>query len=188
MQAKKTIRFGCYLLLLCCYLPAVAQNRIELLEGLSILLPSEFMPLSATEIKDRYDQNTPPLAVYVHPQDQRTQWVFTLSATRWRAEDTKIMQDFLYANIENLYEGKVSWLKKQIQNLRGRKAVHISFIGRRSAEKNAIYPRSTESDFHTLLAVVLGDKQLLVHFSCPARYYQQWEEDVEGAISTIRIP
>ena len=187
MLTRIRIRISFFLLLFSC-LQATAQDRIKLEEGLSILLPPEFSPLSPDEINKQHSQKTYPLAVYEHIQDRRTQWTFTLRPSLWQEKDTQLMKNFLRANIEALYEGKVSWLQQQTQSIDGRAAVCISFIGSRRPEATVLHREKTSRDYHMLLSMVLGRKQLLVHFSCPAGQYKHWQQKIKDVVNSLRIP
>ena len=176
-----------YLPLLFLFLKTEAQHRIELQKDLSILLPTKFALLHPNKTDDQHSQKAAPLATYEHLEEHRTKWVFTLQNSPWREKDIQIMQSFLRANIEALYEGKVKWLQQRTQSIQGRDAVYTSFIGSRKPE-STLYAQKASQDYHMLLSIVMEKKQLLIHFSCPARYYKKWQQDIKGAISSLRIP
>lgn len=185
---KITYKIGTGLLLSLSSCLATAQSRIELQKDLSMLMPPGFVPLTEVEINEYYTQTNPPLAVYTYEEQARTQWVFRLKPSPWHKKDTMLMQQFLRANIEALYEGEITWLQNELRQINEHPAAYVAFMSPQKSHPNALYAHSAERNYHVLLNLMLSPAQLLVHFSCPAKESARWEPIVAEAIASLSTP
>ena len=163
---------------------AQAPKKVELTAGLSIFVPYGLHRLNKTDIQSKYPQPTPPLAVY-EDQEGYISWIFTLKPTHWRPQDARLMQNFLRANIESLYERNVKWIEEGFKPIKGQEAVYMRFIGTHRS-KQAIRSK-TKRSYHAILSLILKEQQLILHFTCPASSYPQWEEQITQSIESLDL-
>ena len=158
--------------------------EVELKELLSISLPYGFVDISTSEIAERYPQPHPPIAVY-EDLESLSSWTFTSKASIWRPQDVKLLEQFMRAKIEALYESKVKWLEQHIYETQGQKALMMSFISRSPASSSL--SSNGQQSYHSLLSFIRNNQQITLHFRCPINRYPEWVDQVAYSIKTLQI-
>src|SRR5258708_5074959 len=94
-------------------------------DGVTVSLPTDFYPMSATDIAQRLPSVRAPLGAFTN-QDRMVDFSANISATQWPDADLEIARKFFKSGLINLYD-KVDVIEEGIHVVNRKKYIFFEF-------------------------------------------------------------
>jgi hypothetical protein len=174
-----------FILLLTAGVP-VKLKKVELTKQVSVRLPEDFHAMNDDELARKFYAYRKPQAAFSSP-DQQADFSYNVGNTPWRQKDIALLRDFYRSSIPRLYT-KVAFTQDQVQTIADRQFAVFEFVAEvgEDNENSLDYGRSTWVYSYIQYTVEKGKVQIF-HFTCPARFRQNWQETAKEIMQTIRI-
>lgn len=168
-------------------------KRIRVKEGVSLLIPTNFIEMSDEEIASKYFTPKRPLAIFRSP-DKKAEIGINSSIFEWgeigleSEMNMELLKGFYKGAIANSFYEKVKFLNEgEIISIGDRQAILFEFIGANSEDPNAIVNKGGKSRYHQMLYSVYNGKVLIVNFSVNGTDYTYWQEHATKMITSVKI-
>lgn len=194
----KTISFTFLLLLLFSAFNLAGQmpdkySRKRIGEGVTLLIPNNFVEMSDEEIATKYFTPKRPLAIFRSP-DRKAEIGVNSSIFEWgeigleSEMNMELLKGFYKGAIANSFYEKIKFLNEgEIVSIGDREGVIFEFIGAIPEDPNAIINQGGKSRYHQVLYSVYGGKVLIVNFSVTGTDYTYWQEHATKMITSVKI-
>lgn len=162
-----------------------SMERVKVNKYISMKIPQSLSPMSEQEMISRYVSARPPIAMYTY-QDQQIDLGINETSNRWEDGDLEIIKSFYKASIVNLFT-EVQFLQENIQQIGGRDFIVFEFVSRVTDENRTFGNGSSISKYTYIVYTLFQDRVILVNFTCPTRYRNEWETPAREIMESIRI-
>jgi hypothetical protein len=165
------------MLLVVLWLPSANTKlkRVKITDGVSALLPSEFMKMTDDDLATKYPSAKKPLAMFTDPY-RLVDFGLNVSTSRWRGSDLKLLQEVYKSTIMEMYS-KVELLQEGVKTIRKREYIVFEFTSVFEGIKNYNY----------LQYAVVKDQVFLFNFTCPANLKEQWQPVAGKIMESVRM-
>ncbi|WP_338764881.1 hypothetical protein WAF17_00525 [Bernardetia sp. ABR2-2B] len=168
-------------------------SRKRIGEGVTLLIPNNFVEMSDDEIAAKYFTPKRPLAIFRSP-DRKAELGINSSLFEWgevgleSEMNMELLKGFYKGAIANSFYEKVKFLNEgEIISIGDREAVLFEFIGAIPEDPNAIINRGGKSRYHQVLYSVYNGKVLIINFSVNGTDYKYWKEHATKMVTSVKI-
>ena len=168
-------------------------KRKRIGEGVTLLIPDNFVEMSDEEIATKYFTPKRPLAIFRSP-DRKAELGINSSIFEWgevglESEiNMELLKGFYKGAIANSFYEKIKFLNEgEIINIGDRQGVLFEFIGAIPEDPNAIINKGGKSRYHQVLYSVYNGKVLIVNFSVIGTDYTYWQEHATKMVTSVKI-
>ena len=180
----KAFAIICFLLLSMSF-NDVKLKRVKVADGISVMLPENFYPMSPDDIAQRYPSIRKPIAAYTN--DQRlVDFSINLSATQWRDSDIEMAKGFLKASIYNMFD-KVTIIQEDIREINGHKFILFEIETRIEGNKNSFSNSESLKKYSYLQYLLINGKMIVFSFHSPVQLKEQWQSVAPQIMESIKI-
>ncbi|MEO1054178.1 MAG: hypothetical protein AAFX87_26300 [Bacteroidota bacterium] len=158
-------------------------SRVAVADGISVVLPKRFQPMTESDIVLKYPSVRQPLAAYTS-EDRLADFNVNISATQWNPSDIAIAKDFFKASVVNLYD-KVSFLQDEIKEVNGKQFVtfELETLSRGDRARN----KASERRYVYVQYTIMKGKTLVFSFNCPLQMKDDWYDPVHKMMESVKI-
>jgi len=168
-------------------------TRKKIGEGVTLLIPNNFVEMSDEEIATKYFTPQRPLAIFRSP-DRKAEVGVNSSIFQWgeigleSEMNMELLKGFYKGAIANSFYEKVKFLNEgEIITIGDRQGVLFEFIGAIPEDKDAIINQGGKSRYHQVLYSVYNGKVLIVNFSVNGTDYTYWQQHATKMITSVKI-
>lgn len=168
-------------------------KRKRIGEGVTLLIPSNFVEMSDEEIASKYFTPKRPLAIFRSP-DRKAEIGVNSSIFEWgevgleSEMNMELLKGFYKGAIANSFYEKIKFLNEgEIVSIGDREGVIFEFIGAIPEDPNAIINQGGKSRYHQVLYSVYNGKVLIINFSVGGTDYKYWQEHATKMITSVKI-
>lgn len=151
-------------------------------DGISLLLPKDFIPVSEEDLMKKYLSAKPPVAVYTD-YSRSIDFGVNVAFSKWNEEDLEIMKSFYKSNIMGLYS-EVQFMNESIENINGKDFAVFEYVC-------AVYDdegnRGAISKYVRIQYAIVKSKTVLFNFSCPASQKEKWRPIAKEILGSVKI-
>lgn len=147
-----------------------------------MMIPSDFIPMVASERNRKFVSAKEPIALYTNA-DRTVDLGINETSSLWSTGDLIILKDFYKANILNLYT-EVAFLQEEIVTIGDRSFIAFEFNSKVIDDKGLGRPIAK---YTYILYTIKDDRVLLFNFSAPFRFRQAWQPVAQNMMKSIRI-
>jgi len=159
--------------------------KMNLPEGITVLLPSDWRPMDELDLSERYPSVRAPLAAYTD-SERLVDFSVNISATQWPDTDIGMAKSFFKASIMNTFD-KVVMIGEGIRESHGKKFVYFEFNSR----VNGTHAQEGLNDpilrYTYIQYLIESGKTRVFSFSCPQRLQQEWQETARKMMLSVRV-
>lgn len=159
--------------------------KVKVNEHITMVMPSDFLPMTDDEIADRYFTMKRPMALFTNA-DKKVDLGVNKSITSWRARDLQIMVDFQKANVFSLYD-KVEVINEGIKEVNGRQFAFIEFVSSVDEAEDAIIKKGSIKKYTYIQYTILNGFSLVFNFTCPSNIRNQWQPQMDDIMNNIMV-
>ncbi|HSZ71795.1 MAG TPA: hypothetical protein VK750_03900 [Cytophagaceae bacterium] len=168
-------------------------HNVTLVDGINVLLPKDFLPMSDDDIGQRYPSTKKPVAFYTS-LDRTVDFGLNISKSRWSGVDIDLLHKIYKSTIIESYE-KVDFIKDTVQYINGRPYSVFEFV--------STFDKTTKYQYFqfTILAqtkveatqetgdLVPGNANhiLIFNMTTPSEDQKKWQPTAAKIMSSIRI-
>ena len=179
------------LFVLCADVPKM--HNVTLVDGINVLLPKDFSPMSDDDIGQRYPSTEKPVSFYTS-LDRTVDFGLNISKSRWSGVDIDLLHKIYKSTILESYE-KVDFIKDTVQYINGRPYSVFEFV--------STFDKTTKYQYFqfTILAqtkveatqetgdLVPGNANhiLIFNMTTPSEDQKKWQPIAAKIMSSIRI-
>ncbi len=168
-------------------------KRKRIGEGVTLLVPDNFVEMSDEEIASKYFTPKRPLAIFRSP-DRKAELGINSSVFEWgeigleSEMNMELLKGFYKGAIANSFYEKIKFLNEgEIINIGDRQGVLFEFIGASPEDPDAIINKGGKSRYHQVLYSVYNGKVLIVNFSVTGTDYKYWTEHATKMVTSVKI-
>ncbi len=156
--------------------------KVKLNKEVTVYIPESFTPMTAEDMKIRYQSYRVPLALYT--DDSRlVEFGVNRSFTQWQENDLAMMGKFYEASLSELYD-KVTYIDKGIKEVNGHQFVYFEF-------NSLVYPENDYQDSvkkYTYLMYALSEgASYIFNFTCEKSLQKKWQPTAQKVMSQIQL-
>lgn len=159
--------------------------KTKVSDGISLLLPEDFMPVSQEDLARKYLSAKPPVALYTD-YSRVVDFGVNVAYSKWNEEDLGIMQNFYKSNIMGLYN-EVQFMNESIENIEGRDFAVFEYICSVYDEEETTINQGTISKYVRIQYAIVNNKTILFNFSCPASQKDKWAPISKEILKSVKI-
>lgn len=153
-------------------------------DGITVMLPSNFYPMSPDDMRQRYPSVRRPIAAYTNSQ-RLVDFSINLSATQWRSSDIEMAQSFIKASIYNMFD-KVDVLQENIREINGHQ--YIIYEIETHIDGNKSFTNSEPVRKYSYLQyLIINGKMIVFSFHSPVQLKDQWKDVVPDIMNSIKL-
>jgi len=173
------------------FLPAVlkAQEvsliKTKVTDDISLLVPSEFIPMGPQDIRNKFISYREPIAGYTS-EDRSVDLVINVSKTPWSNQDMDLLKEFYENNIRNLFD-EVNFIRNEVQEINGRDYAVFEFTSTVKGDPNSLRNQAPVNDYRMVLYAVQDFSVYIFTFYCPTRIMDSWQATAQEIMSNIRF-
>jgi hypothetical protein len=169
------------------------MHNVTLVDGINVLLPKDFLPMSDDDIAQRYPSTKKPVAFYTS-LDRTVDFGLNISKSRWSGVDIDLLHKIYKSTIVESYE-KVTFIKDTVEHINGRPYSVFEFV--------STFDKTTKYQYFqfTILAqtkveatqetgdLVPGNANhiLIFNLTAPSEDQSKWQPVAAKAMQSIRI-
>lgn len=177
--------------LLCADVPKM--HNVTLVDGINVLLPKDFLPMSDDDIGQRYPSTKKPVSFYTS-LERTVDFGLNISKSRWSGVDIDLLHKIYKSTIIESYE-KVTFLKDTVEHINGRPYSVFEFV--------STFDKTTKYQYFqfTILAqtkveatqetgdLIPGNANhiLIFNLTAPSGEQSKWAPVAAKAMHSIRI-
>jgi hypothetical protein len=175
--------------LICLFLVGSSFNDVKLVkrkvaDGITVMLPSNFHPMSANDLRQRYPSVRKPIAAYTN--DQRlVDFSINLSASRWRSSDIEIAKSFIKASIYNMFDN-VTVIQEDIREINDHQYIIFEIETRLNGTKGFTNSEPLKK-YSYLQYLIINNKMIVFSFHSPVQLKDQWQTIVPDVMNSIKV-
>ena len=177
--------FFIILLTLLCSFQDTKYYRTKIDKHVSLLIPSEFVPVPPDELATKFISYRAPLAAYTNMTTE-IEFGINTSVSRWRDTDIELMHLFYKSNIANLYD-EVQFLRDEIQVVNNRQFVVFEFISKVNPEDRSVLDEEPLVKYTYIQYAILKGKVFIFDFTSPSDQQQIWHPVVQRIMESVKI-
>jgi hypothetical protein len=102
------------------------MHNVTLVDGINILLPKDFLPMSDDDVAQRYPSTKKPVSFYTN-LDRTVDFGLNISKSRWSGVDIDLLHKIYKSTIVESYE-KVTFTKDTVEYVNGRPYSVFEFV------------------------------------------------------------
>ncbi len=159
--------------------------KVKIADGITVMLPETFTPMTAQDLASKYLSARTPLASYTS-SDRVADFTVNTANSAWAATDIEIMHKFNKANINSLFTA-INFSKEEIIELNGRKFSVFEFVSVLEGEESVVNPQPPVKKYNYILYTIVNNQSMIFSFSAPASKKQLWEENAREIMQSIKI-
>jgi len=179
---KKIALFSVFVLLLCSF-DEPRLSRKNLLKGVSMLIPNEFVIMPDAEIAVRLPSNRKPLAVYTDKNYEVTLTINSANAA-WEYKDLALLQKFYKSSIQSMFVN-LDMKQEGIKQAGKYQFVFFEFVGVVNSESKMI--KRGQAVYNYMFYTVSEGNVLVFNFHCPHHLKDQWKNAAKKMMESIQI-
>jgi hypothetical protein len=160
-------------------------RRIQVAEGISMLVPEDWRPMDALDFAERYPSVRAPLAAFTD-QDRQSDISVNVSATQWPDADPTLAREFFKASIYNTFD-RIDMINEGIREIRGNNFIFFEFESTIRGNPRELGQESSIMGYSYIQYLVQPGRTLVFSFHCPRRLRAQWQESAGKIMEGIRI-
>lgn len=159
--------------------------KTKVSDEISVMLPQDFMPMTEQDINARYVSYRPPIALYTDP-NRLVDFGVNISPTYFKPGDIKILQGFYKNTLITLYD-TVNFLNQEIKNIDGIDFAVFEFVSSIAGDESSFSQQAPVNKYTLIYYAIINDKTLLFNFTCPLKLKDNWQDDAEEIMSSVKI-
>lgn len=163
----------------------IALKRTEINKDITIMVPSEFLPMGPQDIRNKFISYREPLAGFTS-EDRSTDLVINVSKTPWSNQDMGLLKDFYENNIRNLFD-EVEFHRNDTTEINGRPYAVFEFTSTVKGDPNSLRNQAPVHDYRYVMYTVEDFEVYVFTFYCPARLKERWRATAEQIMSNIKF-
>ncbi|SHJ74503.1 hypothetical protein SAMN04488028_1011090 [Reichenbachiella agariperforans] len=160
-------------------------SPVQVTDNISMLIPSDFRPMTDDEIASKYFTTKRPLVLYTN-RDLTIDLGVNQSVTQWVEKDIEIMADFQKSNVFNLYDD-VKIISEGTKEINGRKAVYMEFISTVNPDKDSFRNEGSIQKYTYIQYIIVGKHALVFNFTSPSQLQEEWQGAAHQIMDDVRI-
>jgi hypothetical protein len=159
--------------------------KTKVTDGISLLLPEDFVPMSQEDLMRTYLSAKPPVAVYTD-YSRSVDFGVNVANSTWTEDDLEIMKSFYKSTIMGLYN-EVQFINESIENINGKDFAVFEFVGSVYDEEETSISRGAISKYVSIQYGIVKGKTVLFNFSCPASHKDKWIPIAKEILNSVKI-
>lgn len=159
--------------------------KTKVSDGISLLLPGDFIPVSEEDLRRKYLSAKPPVAVYTD-YSRSVDFGVNVAYSKWDEEDLEIMKSFYKSNIMGLYN-EVQFMNESIENINGKDFAVFEYVSAVYDEESSAFNQGTISKYVRIQYAIVNGKTVLFNFSCPASQKDKWIPIAKEILESVKI-
>ncbi len=159
--------------------------KTKVSNGISLLLPGDFIPVSEEDLMRKYLSAKPPVAVYTD-YSRTIDFGVNVAYSKWNEEDLEIMQSFYKSNIMGLYS-EVQFINESVEMINGKNFAVFEYVCDVYDEEETSINRGTISKYVSIQYAIVKGKTVLFNFSCPASQKEKWIPIAKEILGSVKI-
>lgn len=163
----------------------VSLTKTKVTDDISLLVPSEFIPMGPQDIRNKFISYREPIAGYTS-EDRSVDLVVNVSKTPWSNQDMDLLKEFYENNIRNLFD-EVNFIRNEVQEINGRDYAVFEFTSTVKGDPNSLRNQAPVNDYRMVLYAVQDFSVYIFTFYCPTRIMDSWQATAQEIMSNIRF-
>lgn len=159
--------------------------KTKVIDGITLLLPGDFLPVSEEDLRRVYLSAKPPVAAYTD-FSRSIDFGVNVAFSKWNEEDLEIMQNFYKSNIMGLYS-EVRFINESIETINGKKFAVFEYDCAVYDEEESNINRGTIRKYVRIQYTIVKGKTVLFNFSCPAIQKDKWIPIAKEILESVKI-
>ncbi len=154
-------------------LPKLSKRKLT--DGVSALMPKEFIPMSDDDIALKYPSTKKPLAMYISP-DRVTDFGLNVSKSKFPGGDIKLLSQIYKSTILDAYN-KVSFIQEGVKLVNKREYAVFEYTSEFQGTRKYNYLQYT----------IVKNQVLIFNFSTNQSGMQQWQPIANAMMNSAKI-
>lgn len=159
--------------------------KIKVNKQISILLPSDFVPIPSEELASKFISYRAPIAAYTN-MNTEVELGINRSLSYWKESDIEMMRAFYKSNIISLYD-QVRFLKQEIRIINKRKYVVFEYISTINPGENSLLNEAPIVKYTYVQYCIIRDQIYVFDFTSPADQKDLWEPEAARIMESVKI-
>ncbi len=155
------------------------------LEGVSVSLPDQLMPMTPEDIAQRFPSVRAPLGAFTN-QDRMADFCINISATNWPDGDVEIARKFFKAALQNLYD-RVDFIGEGVTTIKKKKFIYFEFESRISGDRRKQGMTDAVLKYTYIQYHIQKERTIVFTFSCPKDMQQEWQPIAQEMMKRVRV-
>jgi hypothetical protein len=184
---KKTLWFAMLCLPLLWAMQQVPLKKMKIGEGISMLMPESFRPMTDEEVVAEYTVYRRPLAMYCD-NGQPAHLGINVSASQWQNSDMGMLRNFYRATLLDLYTD-IDFAQDTLIVRDGSQFVVFEFTSmvKASEREQAVVETEPIRRYNYIQYTVQQGKVMIFNFNCPARIRSAWAPVAEAMMASVQV-
>jgi len=163
----------------------ISLMKTKVTNDISLLVPSEFIPMNAQDIRNKFISYREPIAGFTS-EDRSVDLVVNVSKTPWSNQDMDLLKEFYENNIRNLFD-EVNFVSNEVQEINGRDYAVFEFTSTVKGDPNSLRNQAPVNDYRMVLYAVQDFNVYVFTFYCPTRVKDRWQATAKEIMSNIEF-
>lgn len=160
-------------------------NKIKINKQISILVPTDFVPVPEDQMATKFISYRAPLAAYTN-MTAEIEFGINIATSFWRDSDIELMRSFYKTNIVNLYDN-VNFLRDEIRTINRRKFVVFEYISTVNPEHRTVLNDPPVIKYTYIEYAIIRGQVYLIDFSSPSDQKDLWRPIVQKVMESVKI-
>jgi len=172
-------------------------KKTEVIKGITLSLPSDFIPMSDQEYGNKYGGYRKPIAMYTNgqadfgvnvaltqvPPDAQ----YAKKGAPWKREDIEMMRQLYKSTILRIHS-KVDFIQDEVREINEQNFAVFEFVAEVKDEQNsAIVSGQKIEQYSYIQYTVENDKILIFNFTCPSSLKGVYQPIAKQILNSIVI-
>lgn len=163
--------------------PKLVKTKIS--NNITVSLPEEFEPMTPEDIIQRYPSVRAPLGAFTNP-DRLVDFCANVSATQWKADDSKLAMKFFRSTIFSMYD-RVEMISEGEITIHKKNFFYFEFDSRLNADRKNIATQDPLMKYTYIMYLVKADQTLVFSFNCTKEQKEDWQPIAKLIMQSIRV-
>ena len=160
-------------------------KKVKVADGISVMLPEGFFPMTPEDIAQRYPSVRKPVAAYTN-EERMVDFSINQSATQWKDTDIEMAKGFIKASISHMFD-KVKVHQEDIREINGHKFIIFELETRIDGDRMALETTPPAVKYSYLQYLIKNGKMYVFSFHAPLRYIDQWQPIASEVMNSIKV-
>ncbi|MGK7390050.1 MAG: hypothetical protein ACNS60_06855 [Candidatus Cyclobacteriaceae bacterium M2_1C_046] len=163
----------------------VKLKKTKVADGITVLLPAEFFPMTPEDLAQRYPSVRKPIAAYTN-EERMVDFSVNQSATQWRDGDIEIAKGFIKASISNMFD-KVKVHQEDVREINGETFIIFELETRINGDRLGLETTEPAVKYSYLQYLIKNGQMYVFSFHAPLRYIQTWQPIASEVMNSVKI-
>ena len=173
------------LMILMCSFQDTRFNKTKINKQITILLPTDFIPVPQDKLSTKFISYRDPLAAYTN-ETAEIDFGINKAISFWRDTDIELMRSFYKSNIMNLYDD-VQFIRNEIETVNHRKFVVFEYIGTINPEKRTVLNDPPVVRYTYIQYSIIRGQVYVFDFTSPSAQKDIWRPVVQRIMESVKI-